>query len=56
MPLDFDAVEVVPKSHEPPAYAAVFLDGDQTTVRFHDYLDTWRVPNDKRSEGRPDWG
>ena len=56
VPLDFDAVEVVPKSHEPPAYAVVFLDGDQTTVHFHDYLDTCRVPYDKKSEGRPDWG
>ena len=56
VPLDFDAVEVVPKSHEPPAYALVFLEDDQTTVHFHDYLDTYRVPYDKRSEGRPDWG
>ena len=56
VPLDFDAVEVVPKSHEPPAYALVFLQDDQTTVHFHDYLDTYRVPYDKRSEGRPDWG
>ena len=55
VPLDFDAVEVVPKSHEPPAYALVFLDDDQTTVHFHDYLDTYRVPYDKKSEGRPDW-
>ena len=56
VPLDFDAVEVVPKSHEPPAYAVVFLEEGQTTVHFHDYLDTCRVPYDKRSDGRPDWG
>ena len=55
VPLDFDAVEVVPKSHEPPAYALVFLEEDQTTVHFHDFLDTYRVPYDKKSEGRPDW-
>ncbi len=29
----------VPKSHEPPAYAIVFIDPDQVTVHFHDYLD-----------------
>ena len=34
VPLDFDAVEVVPKSHEPPAYAVVFLEDGQTTVHF----------------------
>ncbi len=56
VPLDFDAVEVVPKSHEPPAYALVSLMDGQTTVHFHDYLDTYRVPYDKKSEGRPDWG
>jgi len=54
--LDFDAVEVVPKSHEQPAYAVVFLEEHQTTVHFHDFLDTYRVPYDKKSEGRPDWG
>ena len=55
VPFDFDAVEVVPKSHEQPAYAVVFLEEHQTTVHFHDYLDTYRVPYNKKSEGRPDW-
>ena len=55
VPLDFDAVEVVPKSHEPPAYALVLLSDDQTTMHFHDYLDTYRILYDKKSEGRPDW-
>ncbi len=55
VPFDFDAVEVVPKSHEQPAYAVVFLEEQQTTVHFHDFLDTYRVPYDKKSEGRPDW-
>jgi 3',5'-cyclic AMP phosphodiesterase CpdA len=55
VPLDFKSIEVVPKSHEPPAYAIVFLENNQTTVHFHDYLDTYRVPYHKKSEGRPDW-
>ena len=55
VPLDFKSIEVVPKSHEPPAYAVVFLENNQTTVHFHDYLDTYRVSYNKKSEGRPDW-
>lgn len=55
VPLDFASLEVVPKSHEPPAYAVVFLDEDQTIVHTHDYLDTYRVPYQKTTEGRPDW-
>ena len=31
------------------------LEEHQTTVHFHDYLDTYTVPYDKKSEGRPDW-
>lgn len=30
----------VPGSHEPPAYAVVLADDDQTIVHFHDFLDT----------------
>lgn len=55
VPFDFDPVDVVPKSHEPPAYAVVFLEPNQTTVHTHDYLDTYRVPYGKVTEGRPDW-
>ena len=55
VPLDFEALEVVPKSHEPPAYAVVLLEPDQTTVHMHDYLDTRRVPWSQTSEGRPGW-
>ena len=55
VPFDFESVEVVPKSHEPPAYAVIFLEEGQTTVHVHDYLDTYRVPYEKESEGRPDW-
>lgn len=39
VPFDFEAYDKVPKSHEPPAYAVAFLDGAQTVVHFHDYLD-----------------
>jgi Icc protein len=39
VPFDLTTVTPVPKSHEPPAYAVVFVDPDQVTVHFHDYLD-----------------
>jgi Icc protein len=39
VPFDLATVAPVPKSHEPPAYAVVFIDPDQVTVHFHDYLD-----------------
>lgn len=39
VPLDLHTVKPVPKSHEPPAYAVVFIEADQTVVHFHDYLD-----------------
>lgn len=39
VPFDLKTVSPVPKSHEPPAYAVVFVDPDQVTVHFHDYLD-----------------
>ena len=35
--LDADAPHLA--SHEPPAYAVVFVAPDQVTVHFHDYLD-----------------
>jgi Icc protein len=37
--LDFVIEGVVPGSHEPPAYAVVLADSDQTVVHFHDFLD-----------------
>jgi 3',5'-cyclic AMP phosphodiesterase CpdA len=49
VPFDFDAVEVVPKSHEPPAYAVIFLEPEQTTVHFHDYLDNTVYPYEPKS-------
>jgi 3',5'-cyclic AMP phosphodiesterase CpdA len=39
VPFDLETVAPVPKSHEPPAYAVVFIDDSQVTVHFHDYLD-----------------
>jgi hypothetical protein len=39
VPFDLTTVKPVPKSHEPPAYAVVFVDPEQVTVHFHDYLD-----------------
>ena len=39
VPFDLHTVTHVPKSHEPPAYAVIFIDPDQVTVHFHDYLD-----------------
>jgi 3',5'-cyclic AMP phosphodiesterase CpdA len=49
VPFDLDAFEVVPKSHEPPSYAIIFLETDQTTVHFHDYLDSsvWRTKKER---------
>ena len=37
--LDFVLEGRTPGSHEPPAYAVVLADADQTVVHFHDYLD-----------------
>ncbi len=54
-PFDFDTVEWVPKSHEPPAYAVALIDARQVVVHLHDYLDTTSVPYNKKSEGRPDY-
>jgi hypothetical protein len=39
VPLDLTSTGDVPHSHEPPAYAIVFIGDDQVTVHFHDYLD-----------------
>lgn len=43
VPFDLHTPSPVPKSHEPPAYAVVFLAPDQVTVHFHDYLDKSRL-------------
>src|SRR3546814_7048112 len=38
VPLDLKTITPVPKSHEPPAYAVVFLTPDSVAVHIHDYL------------------
>lgn len=37
--LDFEIVDQVPGSHEPPAYAVVFATADSTIVHLHNFLD-----------------
>lgn len=49
--LDFDATDTIAGSHEPPAYAIAFLDGETTLVHFHDYLDA----SEKFPMGTTDW-
>lgn len=39
VPFDLNTISPVPKSHEPPAYAVIFIEDDQVTVHFHDFLD-----------------
>lgn len=41
---DFVTVEQVPKSHEPPAYAVIFIRPDALVVHFHDFLDKSALP------------
>ncbi len=41
---DFVTVEQVPKSHEPPAYAVIFIRPDALVVHFHDFLDKSLLP------------
>lgn len=43
VPYDLDALEKVPKSHEPPAYGIILIEADQTIVHFHDYLSEERI-------------
>lgn len=47
VPFDLHTVTQVPKSHEPPAYAVVFMEADQVTIHFHDFLDRSTLPPDK---------
>lgn len=41
---DFETVRPVPKNHEPPAYAVVFLNSETVVVHMHDYLDNSTLP------------
>ena len=45
VPLEFATKSKVPYSYEPPAYAVIFLEPEQTLVHFHDYLDESPVPD-----------
>jgi 3',5'-cyclic AMP phosphodiesterase CpdA len=49
--LDFQALDDVPGSHEPPAYAVVFIEADRVVVHNHDYLDA----SPKFNLGSSDW-
>ncbi len=40
---DLETPRPVPKSHEPPAYAVVFVEHDRVVAHFHDYLDHTRL-------------
>lgn len=44
VPFDLKTITPVPKSHEPPAYAVVFLTPDSVAVHIHDYLDRSALP------------
>lgn len=43
VPLDLDEPTRVHKSHEPPAYAVVFVEPDRVVVHFHDFLDRTKL-------------
>jgi 3',5'-cyclic AMP phosphodiesterase CpdA len=49
--LDFSSTEMIPGSHEPPAYSIVFIDKDQLVVHTHDFLDA----SPKYDLGSWDW-
>ena len=49
VPFDFKALEVVPKNHEPPSYAVIFLEPEQTIVHFHNFLDNSVYPYEPKS-------
>ena len=37
--LDLNAEDLIPLTHEPPAYCVILIESEQTTVHFHNYLD-----------------
>ncbi|MCP5420966.1 MAG: phosphodiesterase [Gammaproteobacteria bacterium] len=49
--LDFQAIDDVPGSHEPPAYTVVLVDADRIVVHYHDFLDA----SPQFSLGSTDW-
>ena len=44
VPLDFETYEPVPYSLDPPAYAVIFLEPEQTLVHLHEYLGGGALP------------
>ena len=44
VPLDFVTERPVPYDHAPPAYNIILLDGGNTVVHHHAFLDTSRLP------------
>lgn len=44
VPLDFQTIRPVPKSHEPPAYAVALIDAETVVVHLNDYLDRSELP------------
>ena len=44
VPLDFVTERPVPYDHAPPAYNVILLDGEDTVVHHHAFLDTSRLP------------
>ena len=47
VPLEFGERRRVPYSLEPPAYAVITIEPQQTTVHLHDYLDKSALPSDQ---------
>ena len=43
VPLLFEDLPFVPKSHEPPSYSIVLIDAETVVVHIHDYLEETRV-------------
>ena len=44
VPFDLVTEEPVPYDHAPPAYNVILLDGENTVVHHHEFLDTSRLP------------
>ncbi len=47
VPFDLVTETPVPYDHAPPAYNVILLDGDNTVVHHHEFLDTSRLPTDQ---------
>ena len=47
VPLDFVTPRPVPYGLAPPAYNVILLDGENTVVHHHEFLDTSRLPPDQ---------